>query len=310
MLAWIDAVYNKDELSALKHWRSTPSTAWLVAAISYAEPGDSATPELLKAANSISQTDPGWLAVTYNRLRLSPQDPATRGEVLALLPQIKRSGDVSTINLFLTLSTATAPGLDEWLATVPRIPAGESFDVEGEDAMPSTISASTDDSVRGAQPAAVVDDCGKKFPANTVLPLFDTDAAVVFNRDMPLRLLAQAAESSILPENLRFQVAQAAWARAVLLNKPEIAHRMTPILIACRSAWKPVLTAYDSAKTADALHATGLLALMRFASTVPSVWDGEDRREGFAIYDEFRENWWCSTVPSPAKPLTLIPNHR
>lgn len=307
MLAWIDAIYNKDEVSALKHWRSTHSVAWLVPAISNAEPGDSATPELLTAAKSIPQTDPGWLAITYNRLRLSPQDPATRSEVLALLPQIRKSGDVSAINLFLTLSTATAPGLDDWLATVPRIPAGESSYDNGEDIAPNTILASTDDAVRGTQPATVEDDCGKKFPANTVLPLFDTDAAVVLNRDMPLRLLAEAAEGSTLPENLRFQVAQAAWARAVLLEKPEIAQRMTPILIACRSAWKPVLTAYDSATTVDARHATGLLALMRFASTVPSVWDGEDRRGGFATYDEFRENWWCSTVPKPGQTVDADP---
>jgi hypothetical protein len=308
MLAWMDAFYNKDELSALKHWSSNHSVAWLVPAISYAEPGDSATPELLKAAKSISQTDPGWLAITYNRLRLSPQDPATPNEVLAMLPQIKKSGDVSTINLFLKLSTAAAPRLDDWLATVPRIPAGESSYDNGEDILPNTILASTDDAVRGTQPAAVEDDCGKKFPANTVLPLFDSDAAVVFNRDMPLRLLAQAAEGSALPENLRFQVAQAAWARAVLLEKPEIAHRMTPILTACRSAWKPVLTAYDSAVTADARHATGLLALMRFASTVPSVWDGEERREGFATFDEFRENWWCSTVPKPGQSVDADPD--
>jgi len=307
MLAWIDAVSNKDQGSALKHWRNTHSVAWLVPAISYAEPGDPATPELLAAAKSISQTDPGWLAITYNRLRLSPQDPATRSEVLALLPQIKKSGDVSTINLFLTLSTATAPALDDWLATVPRMPAGESSDDNGEDILPNPILASTDDAVRGMQPDAVEDDCGKKFPAGTVLPLFDTDAAVVFNHDMPLHLLAQAAESSALPENLRFQVAQAAWARAVLLERPEVAHRMTPILAACRSVWKPVLTAYDSAMTADARHSAGLLALMRFASTVPSVWDGEERRQGFATYDEFRENWWCSTVPKPGQTIDADP---
>jgi hypothetical protein len=307
MLEWIDAVGNKDEASALKYWRATHSVTWLVPAISYAEPGDSAAPELLQAAKSISPNDPGWLAITYNRLRLSPPDSATRGEVIALLPQIRKSSDLSTVNLFLALSTATSPGLAEWLAAVPRIPAGESSDGEGEDILPNSILGSTDDAVGGTQPAVVEDDCGKKFPANTLLPLFDTDAAVVFNRDMPLRLLAQAAESSTLPENLRFQVAQATWARAVLLEKPEIARSMTPVLVACRAAWKPVLAAYDSATTAEARRAAGLLALMRFASTVPSVWDGEDRRAGFAAYDGFRENWWCSTVPKPGETVDADP---
>ena len=38
---------------------------------------------------------------------------------------------------------------------------------------------------------------------------------------------------------------------------------------------------------------------MRFASTEPSVREGEERRNGFATYDEFRQNWWCSTIPDP-----------
>ena len=309
MLAWIDAVYGQDQVSALKHWHDTHSTAWLVAALADAKPADSDTPALLKAAQSISQTDPGWLAITYNRLRLSPKNSATRNEVLALVPKLERAGDISTVNLFLTLSSATAASLNDWLATVSRIPAGNSSYEGGEEILHSTDLASTDDAVRGTPSVFVEDECGKRFPANTVLPLFDTDA-VVFNRDMPLRLLAQAAESSILPENLRFQVAQATWARAVLLDRPEISRRMTPILTGCRAAWTPILKAYDSAATADARHTTGLLALMRFASTVPSVWEGEERRQGFATYDELRENWWCSTVPKPGETVDADPDSK
>ncbi len=309
MLAWIDAVSSKDEAGALKQWRSSHSVAWLVAALANARPGDSATPELMRAAKALSPADPGWLAVTYDRLRLSPRDAARRSEVLALLPQIRSSGDVSATNLFLTLATETAPGLDEWLKTVPRVPVGTNSDVSGEEALLKVASlASTDDAVRGRQPVFVEDSCGKKFAANTVLPLFDRDGAVALNREMPLRILALAAESSTLPENLRFQVTQATWVRAVLLDKPEIARRMTPLLIACRAAWKPVLDAYDSATTTEARHASGLLALMRFASTVPSVWEGEERRQGFATYDELRENWWCSAVPKPGETMDFEPD--
>jgi hypothetical protein len=307
MLAWIDAVSRKDEAAAAAHWQTTHSSAWLVAALANANPNDPATPELLKAARSASPTDPGWLAITYNRLRLSPQDPATRSEVLALLPEIKKTGDVSTINLFLTLSTATAPTLDAWLTTIPRTPAGDSSASDGEEVLPDKNLASTDAAVQSSQPTFVQDDCGNKYPANTVLPLFDADVAVALNRDMPLRLLALAAESSAVPPGLRSQIAQATWTRAVLLDKPEIARRMTPILIACRPAWKPVLTAYDSAKP-DRRQSAALLALMRFASTVPSVWEGEDRRKGFATYDELRENWWCTTVPRPGETVDASPD--
>lgn len=308
MLAFIDAMYNEDEPIALAHWRATPTTPWLLAAMSFAKPSDAATPDLLKAAGAIAPTDPGWTAITYQRLRLSPTDAATRQQVLALLPQIKQANDPSTTNLFLSLATATAPTLNDWLATAARVPAGDESDMDGEEATPLNPNlASTDDAVRQTPPPPVEDDCGKQYSANTVLPLFDTDAATVFNHDMPLRLLAQSAESTTLPEGLRFQVAQAAWARAVLLDQPAIARRMSPILVACRAAWKPVLDAYDAASDPTQRHALGLLALMRFASTIPDVWDGEDRRNGFATYDDFRQNWWCSTVPPPGQTVDMDP---
>lgn len=87
---------------------------------------------------------------------------------------------------------------------------------------------------------------------------------------------------------------------AVLLNRPDIARRMTPILEGCRSAWKDVLTVYDGAHDADARHVAGLLALMRFASTEPDVRAGEQRTEGFATYSVYRDNWWDQTVTSPS----------
>jgi hypothetical protein len=46
---------------------------------------------------------------------------------------------------------------------------------------------------------------------------------------------------------------------------------------------------------------------MRFASTEPSVREGEERRLGFATYDELRENWWCSTVPLPTETVDAEP---
>jgi hypothetical protein len=46
---------------------------------------------------------------------------------------------------------------------------------------------------------------------------------------------------------------------------------------------------------------------MRFASTEPSVRQGEERRNGFATYDSFRQNWWCMTVPQPGGTVDDFP---
>jgi hypothetical protein len=286
---WVDTLNNNDAPTALTHWQATPTTPWLVAAIIFAKPADPDAPALIAAAKAIPTADPAWLTVTYHRLRLSPPTDTNRAELLALLPQLRKTEGPSTINLFASLAASSSTTLEAWLTHAARTPAGESSD-ESPDAQPIT--------------PPKTDVCNNPI---TPYQLFDTDAAVALNRQIPLRLLATAAESQALPANLRFQLAQATLTRAILLDNPAIVHRIAPILEACRPAWKPVLDAYAAAHTPDDRHAAGLLALMRFASTEPSVREGEERRQGFASYDDLRQNWWCSTVPLPTETVDDIP---
>jgi hypothetical protein len=278
MLDWIDAVSKKDKTASLQQWHSTKRTPWLLAAMMSTQPEDATAPELIRAATSVPSSDPAYVAVTYHRLRLMPRDAKMREALLAVQPSIEKQQGPSTTNLFASLDSATAPTMEAWLAQAGRLPAGETTLDDGDAAL-------------NTQP--VEQACGPKLSPKSI-HLFTPEAADTLNTEMPLEILAKAAESSVLPPNLRFQVAQAAWTRAVLLDRPEIAHRMTPLLENCRATWKPVLTDYDSATTPLDRKATGLLALMRFASTEPNVRGGEERPEGFATYSEFRDNWWCS----------------
>jgi hypothetical protein len=326
MIAWIDDINTIDQTpnrwsgdpsphttsdvsqanaDILQHWGATHSTAWLLAALMSAKPTDAATPGLIHAAQSIPKDDPGYIAITYHRLRLSPSDSATRPSLLTLLPDLEKHQTLSTINLFTALNATSAPTLEAWLATAGRVPAGDTSYDSLNDNDPSTPAKPAEDST----PTPPTEDvCGTKVPANST-KLFDLDAANALNRNLPLRLLATAAESSNLPANLQFQIAQATWARAVLLDQPAIAHRMTPLLVHCRAVWKPVLSAYDASTTPEDRQANGLLALLRFASTEPSVRYGEERRNAFATYDEFRQNWWCTTVPAPGYTVDSSPDY-
>ncbi len=55
----------------------------------------------------------------------------------------------------------------------------------------------------------------------TSMKYFDDDAAYILNRDAPLAVLRQAAQSPLLPENLRLEVARAAWVRSIMLGGPK-----------------------------------------------------------------------------------------
>jgi hypothetical protein len=146
------------------------------------------------------------------------------------------------------------------------------------------------------EPATTADTtnlCGVKGSQATT-ELFNPDAATILNTRMPLTLLAQAAENKDLARNLSFQIAQSTWTRAVLLNQPDIAKRMSPILTGCYPAWKQWLDDYDNAATASDRQVAALLALMRFPSVEPLVRPGMERGWGFAIYSAYRDNWWPS----------------
>ncbi|HEY3990015.1 MAG TPA: hypothetical protein VGM02_12005 [Acidobacteriaceae bacterium] len=274
---------------ALGRWRSTHATLWLIGAMANAQPGDPAAAELIQAAMQIPQTSPAWTAATYNRLRLT-EDPATmRGDLAVIEPSLVHTPQRSTINLFKLLNQRVSPTLADFLHQAAALPAGiTTFDSGYPDAPDTKPDPNSLCGVNGSE-------------ASTLL--FNPDAATILNTRMPLTLLVEAAEDKALPRNLSFQIAQSTWTRAILLNRPEIARRMSPILTGCYPAWKPWLESYDSAKTADNRHAAGLLALMRFPSTEPLVRAGMQRSDGFATYSQFRDNWWsASDTAQPASP--------
>ena len=277
---------------ALGAWRRTKALPWLVAAMNFAEPGGPGVGEMVAAARAVPEGSPGWLTVTYGRLRLDPGD-GSRGEVEGVLAKLggagavgagqvgDRSVDRSAVNLFTALLSGSSPRMEAFLRSAGRIPATTSED-------------GLEDPALGAEMQEQA--CGPKLPEAQV-PLFAEDVATVLNQRMPVRLLAEAALSPALPPNLRFQVAGSAWTRAVLLGKVEVAKSVASVLVGCRAAWKPVLDAYAAAGNPDAVHVAGLLALMRFASTEPMVRNGEQRPEGFATYSQYRDNWWCGNAP-------------
>jgi hypothetical protein len=268
---------------ALTAWRETHGAQWLVAALTIAQPGDDGVNALIDAAMAIAPTSPAYPSVTYHRLRLaasaSRTTPSSYAEVAALLPGIERTQSRSTINLFLDAQASLAPTLDAFLKSSTSIPASYT-DVDGfEDGSP------TPDYPIETR----VTLCGTDVYAPKTLH-FDDSVAAVYNQRMPLSRLLQAALSSTLPPNLRFQLAHMTWTRALLLDDPETARALAPYLAQCQPAFKTWLDQYAAAETSDERHVLGLLAMMRFTSTEPMVRAGGER--DFAAYDDYRGNWW------------------
>jgi hypothetical protein len=266
--------------SAFTRWQSNHQPAWLVAALVLAQPDEASVPTLITAARALPVSSPAYITATYNRLRLEAAAPATRAELLTLLPTVEKSESRSSINSFGSLLSRTAPTLADYLKSVPRIPSGSDFD--------GTIGSSLED-------FPVPQLCGPKLKADQT-PLFDQDAATMLNQRLPLRLLREAALTETLPPNLRFQLANATLTRAVLLDDPATAAAITPVLTTCQPRLQAFLATYNAAKTPEERHLQGLLLLMRFPSTEPLVRAGTQRTEGFSSYSYVRDNWWTGNT--------------
>jgi hypothetical protein len=273
---------------ALAQWRSAHDDTWLLAAMANTQPGDPAATELMQAAAQVAKVAPAWTAATYNRLRLMPDAAAMRGDLAAIEPSLTNAPQRSTLNLFRLLNQRTSPTLATFLHSAAALPAGVTTMDSGFPDPPTTTPETTNL-------------CGVQ-DSQATLQLLNPDAATILNTRMPLALLAEAAADKELPRNLSFQLAQSTWTRAVLLNRPDVAKQMSPILTGCYPAWKQWLDDYDNAATANDRHAAGLLALMRFPSNTPLVNAGMERTDGFAGYSEYRDNWWPAS--DAAKPPT------
>ncbi|MEP6920057.1 MAG: hypothetical protein ABI967_02950 [bacterium] len=70
------------------------------------------------------------------------------------------------------------------------------------------------------------------------------------SQKIPLELWWLAADSKSLPPQLRRDVTQAAWLRAVLLDEPRTADELTPALEKAIPELKPLLDDYLAAKDA------------------------------------------------------------
>jgi hypothetical protein len=186
------------EAHAVERWQATRSLPWLVAALASAKNDDKSTGALLDAAAKVEPSSPAFVMVTYHRARLL----LNRGDVTegkrALDGVLALPNDalgVSTRNLFSELRMPLAASIDDFVRDAARLPAG----MDNE-----TI----------ASP-----------PYET---LFDTDAATVINEALPISSLIEAARIPKLPDSIRAQLVAAAFTRAIVMGRTDMALSLVP----------------------------------------------------------------------------------
>jgi hypothetical protein len=233
--AWIRS-FQANGRGIIEKWRAVHTLPWLVAALHYADRKDPNLAELLPAAAVVKPDSPGYLTVSFERIRLLPADEART------LADRLLAGNLPTAaqNEIRAERMALARDFDEFLRYAPRRAVAEMTDrVDAADAKEAYL---------------------------------DEDSAAVFNLDLPLAYLKRAQASSLLPNDVRQELARVIFVRTLLLSDAP---------------------PFDQVFTL--LHSPG----MRFY-----VDSGYGRYTGQTDQiDPYRDNWWCGAdLPSKTPP--------
>ena len=253
---WILTFQAGDHEHAFARWRATKSVPWLVAALTSTPLGDPNTQTLVDAARATRPSDPAYASARFHIERLRPESTDPLREAEAFPP--------SSRNLVEALELPRSRSFGEVLLWSQRLPAGVSTWLEAR-----------------SEPIPQPD---------SDAPFFDTDGVLIFNRWTPLDRLVAASEK--VSDSLRDDVALAAWTKAILLDRDDVALKLAPSLASAHPALASNLSAYRAAPATErpfaaawlVLHAPGMSPWLRW---------GVGRQEPPQERSAFRDNWWC-----------------
>jgi hypothetical protein len=205
--AELDAKAVREALAhARERWSATRDVAWLVAALTLADPDGPAAGELAAAAAKVAPDSPAWLTAQYHltRLTLAEADPAaTRSRLDAIL---RRTGlSASDRNLFRAQRAQVAADA----ADFARLSVRQRVCADNDDKNGCARGFWQGDAV---QPSGVYDAEG--YAGTTG---FGEDARAVIDR-LPLASRIALGRDAQLPARLRMDVALTSYARAVALG--------------------------------------------------------------------------------------------
>jgi hypothetical protein len=272
---------------ALARWKQSRSLPWLIASLWKVAPSHAESPQLLDAAARVDRSSPAFLTTAFLRVRLliARGQRAEARALLTTLPARQIDGvEAETLNLLDAERFMLADSMEELLETAAR-----------------TILPERMEGYELSSPAR------KGF-------VFDDDAGAVFNVNMPLTRLVEAASSTILPDRLRLRLAAAAFARAWMLKRDREALAIAPILRALSPALGSDMARFESAVSAEDRHIAGLRLVLRTPGLRAGVIGVEDEaeyaeRQPARKFDHlFRRNWWCSFADDARPSERWTPN--
>lgn len=251
---------------AVARWHASHELPWLVAAVTHATGQEASAHEILEAAKGVRSDSPAFVTVAYHRLRLLPyDDPDYRplvDSVLALKDDLLPPG---ARNDFRGLRLPLSRSLDEFLRDAPRQVTGYYDQSDPDLAHPQW--------------------------------LFNDDAAKMLNQSIPLDELVRAAGDKNVPAPLNRMLLVAAFTRAHLLGRDDVALALAPRLSKTFPEVAKPLLKFVSAAPAERKW-EGIELLVHFPGLQPFLTAKDNRLAQKTKLDDEphtwpHDNWWC-----------------
>ena len=260
---------------AIEKWRTTRSMPWLVAVLWELKPSDAAFSEVMEAAAKVPPTSEAYATVAYCRVRLAKA--SGNGELARrVLNEALAHGNSlppSAIHLFQDEQMQAAADFETFQSHLWQNP------IEYDDESGSTNPCEKDDTA----------ECG---------PQFSPAAATLLNTRIPAKIFARLAQSNAFPEDLHRRMAPSAWARAALLDQPDLAKQLDEAAGGAEPALKPYLQQYSHAQTPEERQFAAVFAILHFPGLRPYVDGPVWRHTPFQDVDNYRDNWWSRSYAS------------
>ena len=288
---------------AFSRWRLTQSPAWFIAALSKAGKDSPGVNRLLREAEKVSRNDPAFATSFYHLIRLQIElGKTTQARTMLDDMLTSQSGmlPISSQNLFLEQRMHVAENLDEFLKFALRRPVAFYYDGElGSmqhllEVEKEYWNAQYSNQTKEEYERQTEEYFKDLLPADEQ-PTFDDGMIDVLNWHFPLEVLEKTIHNDSLPSHVRRKVALAAWTRAILLQKQEVALRITPEVIKYAPELTELMQAYLTAATAEERANGALFVLLKNPTLSPML---TNEIEPFVSSEEreyyFETSWWCT----------------
>lgn len=288
---WITTFQHPDNSGhALERWRQTGNPAWLVAALEAAAVNDAAADELIAAARELKPDHPAYATAVDLGLEIESRRSADAARKWADRALASRQPP-DAHNSFLARRQLLARDWSEFLRYAPREPVAASVDLADAplDDYLDSVHKNKDDVHAGLE--------------------FAADSETLFNQTVPLARWVNAAQNPLLPRNLQLEVAQAGWARAIVLGRQAEARALAGRLAELKPEVAADLREYLAQTDPAAAKFAAIFLVLRDPGFDLKVRSGWPRETKIDKIDEYRDNWWSweqanSDQPKPTAPKT------